>query len=221
MVSLRAGSYRVKCSTCRSSNPPGGQQRRISFPPQRVEKCLILVPSTCLSPEGDDSFLSGLVPDREVIALARVGEMEDQAPGLLLLPIELLPADQVLAALAIAGAAPSASPWMPVFVERAADGQPIMRPVSLGWPTPLAEVAGWAAGADGAEVLEVRHVLALLTRARHDLNNFLTAAMAETQLALMDELDPGLRGGLESVEEQLRRIRDLVSAMRAFRPPAE
>jgi len=152
-------------------------------------------PVYLLSPEGDDSFLSGLVPDREVIALARAGEMEDQAPGLLLLPIELLPADQVLAALAIAGAAPSASPWMPVFVERAADGQPIMRPVSLGWPTPLAEVAGWAAGADGAEVLEVRHVLALLTRARHDLNNFLTAAMAETQLALMDELDPGLRGG--------------------------
>ena len=154
-------------------------------------------PVYLLSPVGADALLSGLVPDREVIVLARAGELQDRTPGLLLLPIELLPADQVLAALAITAAALSESPWMPVFVERSADGKLNTRPVSLGWPTPLVEVARWAAGADGAEVLELRHVLALLARARHDINNFLTAAMAETQLALMDVVDPGLRVGLE------------------------
>ena len=95
------------------------------------------------SPVGADSLLSGLVPDREVITLARAGELKDRTPGLLLLPIELLPADQVFAALAITGAAPSESPWMPVLVERSADDKTCTRPVSLGWPTPLAEVAGW------------------------------------------------------------------------------
>ena len=64
-------------------------------------------------------------------------------------------------------------------------------------------------------------MVALVARARHDLNNFLTAAMAETQLALMDVADPGLREGLEAVEEQLRRIRDLVKEMRAVRAPAD
>ena len=178
-------------------------------------------PVYLLSHVGADSLLSGLVPEREVMVLARASDMKDRTPGLLLLPIDLLPADQVLAALAIAGSAPSEGPWMPVILERSADGEPCMRLVSLGWPTPLAELARWAAGADGAEVLELRHVLALLGRARHDLNNFLTVAMAETQLALMDVVDPGLRAGFESVEEQLRRIRDLVVEMGALRPPAE
>ena len=43
--------------------------------------------------------------------------------------------------------------------------------------------------------------------------------MAKAQLALLDARDPGPRSGLETVEEQLRRIRDLVGTLRAFRPP--
>ena len=178
-------------------------------------------PVYLLSPAGADSPLGGLDPGQDVIALAEASELKDRTPGLLLLPIELLPADQVLAALGIIGVASSQNPWMPVFVESSADGRPITRPLSLGWPTPFAEISRWAAGADGAEVLELRHVVALVARARHDLNNFLTAAMAETQLALMDVADPGLREGLEAVEEQLRRIQDLVKEMRAVRVPAD
>ena len=178
-------------------------------------------PVYLLSPVGADAMPSGLVPDHEVIVLERAGELEDCTPGLLLLPIELLPADQVLAALAISGSDHSESPWMPVFVEGSADSEPCMRPVSLGWLTPGAEIARWAAGADDAAVLELRYLLAWLSRARHDINNFLTVAMAETQLALMDVADPSMRAGLESVEEQIRRIRDLVAELRVLRPPSE
>ena len=176
-------------------------------------------PAYLLSPPGGDSRFSALAPGLEVVTLTEAGALKGRTPGLLFLPIEILPADQVLTALAILGAAPSQDPWMPVFVQEAADGKSRLIPVSLGWPTPLSDLSQWVGGADGAEVLELRHVVSMLSRARHDLNNFLTAALAETQLALMDVLDPGLREGLESVEEQLRRIRDLVKEMRAFRPP--
>ena len=178
-------------------------------------------PVYLLSPAGADPLLSALVPGRAMIVLSRAGELRGQTPGLRLRPIGVLAADEVLAALAIAAAAPSESPWMPVLVQRADDGTPCARPVSLGWPTSLAEAARWADGAVDADVLELRHVLARVARARHDVNNPLTSAMAETQLALMDVVDPGLKAGLETVEEQLRRIRELVAGMRAFRLPVD
>jgi signal transduction histidine kinase len=68
-------------------------------------------------------------------------------------------------------------------------------------------------------VLELRHVLARVARGRHDLNNPLTSAMAETQLALMDAKDPEIRAGLETIEEQLRRMRDLIASLRSIRTP--
>ena len=77
----------------------------------------------------------------------------------------------------------------------------------------------WVDGSLEAHVFELRHVLAQVARSRHDINNPLTSAMAETQMALMDAHDPALREGLETVEEQLRRIRDLVGALRNLRAP--
>jgi hypothetical protein len=93
-------------------------------------------------------------------------------------------------------------------------------PVSLGWPTGFDEILRWADGAADTTVLELRHVLTRVARARHDVNNPLTSAMAEAQLALLDVEQPGIREGLLVIEEQLRRIRDLVAALRVLRPPS-
>ena len=177
-------------------------------------------PVYLLSPSGADALVSGLLPGQKMIVVAEVEELRDRTPGLLLLPIDVLPPEQVVAALAHAAAGSVETPWMPVFVERSSDGgEPRMMPVSLGWPTAAAELERWAGGAADAEVLELRHVLTRVARGRHDLNNPLTSAMAETQLALMDTSDPSLRAGLETIEEQLRRIRDLVAGLRVLRPP--
>jgi signal transduction histidine kinase len=174
-----------------------------------------------LSPETPDAFLRDLVPGRELVHLSRADELRGRPPGLLLLPVEL-PPDQVVAALTYAAASPAEAPWLPVLVERASGGGPGRAiPISLGWSTSAEELSRWAAGEEDPKVLELRHVLARVARARHDLNNPLTSAMAETQLALLDATEPAVRSGLETIEEQLRRIRDLVAGLRVFRPPAE
>jgi signal transduction histidine kinase len=64
-------------------------------------------------------------------------------------------------------------------------------------------------------------VMRSLSRARHDINNPLTSALAEVQLLLLDgESDPGLAESMEIIQEQLRRIRDLVIGLSRFRPPS-
>jgi signal transduction histidine kinase len=153
-------------------------------------------------------------PDREPIVLHEAAELTGRPPGVLLLHADL-PADDVVRALRAAATLPG--PWLPVLLE--ASGA-VALPVSLGWPTPLAEVVRWADGAPDASVLELRHVLAWIARARHDVNNPLTSAMAETQLALVDAQEPEIREGLLVIEEQLRRIRDLVASLRVLRPPS-
>ena len=90
----------------------------------------------------------------------------------------------------------------------------------LGWPVAPEALARWREGAEDAEVFELRHVLRRVARARHDLNNPLTSALAETQLALLDAQEPTVRTGLETIEEQLRRLRDLIQGLRALRPPS-
>ena len=178
-------------------------------------------PVYLLSPEGPDAPLCALVPGREIVHLTRADELGGRAPGLLLLPPELSP-DQVVAALAHAAASSDEAHWMAVLVERPSGESPARAvPISIGWPASGGELLRWASGDRGADVLELRHVLDRIGRSRHDINNPLTSAMAETQLALMDATDPVVRAGLETIEEQLRRIRDLVADLRAFRPPAE
>ena len=175
-------------------------------------------PVYLLSSPGFDARLRELVPGQEPVVLDHPEEMRGQRPGLLLLPPYHLASDRLMAALALAAETDSDAAWLPVLVESVGD-ELRARPVSVGWPTALAELARWAAGADDAAVLELRHVLDRVARGRHDLNNPLTSAMAETQLALMDARDPELRTGLKTIEEQLRRIRDLVAALSVLRPP--
>ncbi len=177
-------------------------------------------PLYLLEPGGVEPRLRGLVPGKEPERIVEVDDLRNRPPGLLLLPIGLVPGEQVLAALAIVAESPPDSEWLPVLADGSRDGDQLRTiPVSIGWPADPGELARWVAGADDADVLELRHVLTRVARGRHDLNNPLTSAMAETQLALLDTEDPALRRALEVVEVQLRRIRDLVAGLRAFRPP--
>lgn len=52
-----------------------------------------------------------------------------------------------------------------------------------------------------------------LAATRHDLNNLLMAALAETQLLLLDQVTPETKQSYEFIQEQLRGMRDLIAAM--------
>jgi len=86
-------------------------------------------------------------------------------------------------------------------------------PLSVGNPVPAEFVAERLEAAPG--VFSLRHATHEIARIRHDLNNPLTAAMAETQLMRMDSDDQGL----EVVESQLRRLRDLIAELAQWRLP--
>jgi signal transduction histidine kinase len=177
-------------------------------------------PIYLLAPGGTDPGLDGLIPGWEPVRVEDAGALRDLPPGLLLLPVAKGGAEQVLEALAVAAQGPSDAGWLPVLVEAGPEGGPArLLPVSIGWASAPSELARWLGGAEDAQVLELRLVLNRVARGRHDVNNPLTSAMAETQLALMDVQEPAIRHGLETVEEQLRRIRDLIAGLRALRPP--
>ena len=175
-------------------------------------------PVYVLAPGGRDLLPPGFVPGHDPIPIADPEQLRDRVPGVLLLPVRGLDPTQLLAALLIAAAAPPDSPWMPALVEAGDDGVSRARPISLGWPVPGTELGRWAEG-EPAQLLELRYVLARVARSRHDLNNPLTSAMAETQLAQMDATDEQTRAGLETVAQQLRRLRDMIAALKARRPP--
>jgi signal transduction histidine kinase len=176
-------------------------------------------PVYVLAPRGVAAVPSGLVPGHDPIPLAHPDELRGRAPGVLLLPLAELPADQLLAALGTAADASSEAPWLIVLVDADPKGGVRARPVSLGWPAAPAELARWAEGEPAAAVFDLRHVLARVARSRHDLNNPLTSAMAETQLALMDSTEPPVRESLETIGQQLKRMRDMIAGLKAIRPP--
>jgi signal transduction histidine kinase len=162
---------------------------------------------------------NGLVPGHDPISLAHPGDMRGRTAGVLLLPVPGVPGDQVLAALVIAAASPPDQPWLPVLVEADPKGGVRTRPISIGWAAAPAELARWAEGEPYADVFELRHVLLRVARSRHDLNNPLTSAMAEVQLALMDATEPNVRSGLDTIEQQLERMRDMIAHLKALRTP--
>jgi signal transduction histidine kinase len=174
-------------------------------------------PVYVLAPRG--SVTDAVLPGPRPVALARAEEMRGRPPGVLLLPVHAVPGDQLVAALLIAAEAAATSAWLPVLVESDRDGAVRARPVSIGWPAPPAELARWAEGEASADVFELRHVLERVARGRHDLNNPLTSAMAETQLALLEASEPEVRAGLETIDQQLKRMRDMIADLKALRAP--
>lgn len=110
---------------------------------------------------------------------------------------------------ALAGMARGRGEWTPVFVERE-EGAWVARAVSFGYPHPLQDLSRSTAAPRSSTLLELRATLAQISKARHDINNPLTSALAETQLLMMDDLGTEAAESLQVILEQLRRIRDLV-----------
>lgn len=93
-------------------------------------------------------------------------------------------------------------------------------PLTLGHPLPPSQVVAKAADPQKeGPILDLHWVLRIVARARHDLNNPLTSGLAEVQLLLMDEHPPEVRESLETIQEQFRRLRDMVAELTVLRVP--
>jgi hypothetical protein len=92
-------------------------------------------------------------------------------------------------------------------------------PVSTGHMVSFGEfVERMQRGGARAAALGHRATLSELSRIRHDINNALTAALAETQFMQMDAPAEGeLAEGLKVVESQIQRVRELTGELGAFR----
>ncbi len=111
--------------------------------------------------------------------------------------------------------------WALLLVDHDGDGFSVV-PVSPGfregWGSTLERMEE---GGTARALLSFRHSLEEVSRIRHDVNNPLTSALAETQLMLMEpESDPEREEALRVVETQLRRIRDLIGELTALRAPS-
>jgi signal transduction histidine kinase len=168
--------------------------------------------------------LSGRLPhagEATPVADPRSFPSGDHPPGWVAVSPQV-PLDTVLGLLRRLGDAKG--PWSPLLVEEGcSDGEETgdvrLLPLSPGLSIPLArnEAGSPDDGARGG-LLSHRLLLKELARLRHDVNNPLTAALAEVQLLRMDH-PPGTEEGeaLAVVEEQLKRIRDMVADLAAYR----
>lgn len=108
--------------------------------------------------------------------------------------------------------------WFPLQLVEEAGGWTAL-PLSTAKPQPLVQVMEAIEGVGKpAGLYSYRAMMGVVSHVRHDINNALTAALAETQLAQLD-VEPGteMETGLQTVESQLRRIRDLVADLGVVR----
>lgn len=144
----------------------------------------------------------------------RLEELSELAPGLLLLEEAGLSAEELLESASVGSTAPG---WVAVALREGAAGVSA-RTVSVGYYHELGDVTAFAQEPDASpHLLELFRTLREISRARHDLNNPLTSALAEVQILLLDAVDGETRDSLEVIQEQLRRLRDLLSATRHLR----
>jgi len=100
------------------------------------------------------------------------------------------------------------------------EGQWQARPLSLGHPLGIPRLAEIAGDPEGkGPVGDLHWVLRVVAKARHDLNNPLTSGLAEVQLLLMDEHPAETRDSLATIQEQFRRLRDMVADLSRLRAP--
>lgn len=141
---------------------------------------------------------------------------EDKAPGLVVMSAR----DDGVALSLLADLWDAGAGWTLAL----ADGgdPPTLRTLSLGLPVGAEALGEYVEREVGAQVslVDLREALIQIAKTRHDVNNPLTAAVAEVQILLMDAADdPEAQEGLLVVQQQLRRIRDLVAATGHLRPP--
>jgi signal transduction histidine kinase len=162
-----------------------------------------------------DACLSSLPGRAELVEPPlRPEALVARLPGVVLLDASGVDAEELVAAAdALRG---------PEWVLAVVDGgePPSIRTVSSGTPCDLGDVSRHVDGVSegAAALLELHGVLAEISRVRHDINNPLTSALAETQILLLDVPEGELRDSLDTIQTQLRRIRDLVAATRHLRP---
>ena len=60
---------------------------------------------------------------------------------------------------------------------------------------------------------------ALVARARHEINNPLAALLGQTQLMLREELSDKSRKRAETIENQAKRIEEIVGELREIQTP--
>jgi|ERR1051325_2137951 signal transduction histidine kinase len=60
---------------------------------------------------------------------------------------------------------------------------------------------------------------ALVARVRHEINNPLAALLGQAQLLLREELDDRSRKRAETIEQQAKRIQDIVAELRGIQSP--
>lgn len=138
-------------------------------------------------------------------------------PGWVILSPDL-PDAVVLGLLRRMGRTPG--PWSPLLLlEEEVNGELRLLPLSPGMSVTVETLQGHLREEDSrASLLSLRLLVSELARIRHDVNNPLTAALAEVQLLLMDRPgDSEDAEGLRVVEAQLKRIRDLVAQLSAYR----
>jgi hypothetical protein len=158
---------------------------------------------------------SALAPNWQELDSASLDRPLPQGGGWLLLPPGTPPD---LLARALLGAAGSPDGWGVLLLVEAGEELQVL-PLSAGFPEPVQAAAERTVGDGlGRGYLDHRHLLEGLGRIRHDINNALTSALAETQFMRMDVADDSeLDGGLAIVEAQLQRIRELAASLAAVR----
>jgi signal transduction histidine kinase len=151
------------------------------------------------------------VPTEDVFADARSFlPLEGRPPGVVLLLIDELPAADAVTVLRACARAPGR--WTPVIVENRERG---LRAFSLA-PSQdyaLEQIARYSRTGEGGLVLRIEHVTDRVRVARHEINNPLAAALVEVQLLLMDAVDDETRRAFGNVQDQLRRIKELVAGL--------
>jgi signal transduction histidine kinase len=146
-----------------------------------------------------------------------LGVLGDLEPGIVLVDRDSVDEAQLLRLTGLVAAA--GAPWLLAVIEGQDD--PTVRTLGFGLPNSSEEVASFSReAADNPGVLmDLQRALVEVAKVRHDLNNPLTAALAEVQLLLFDATDEELRESLEVIQSQLRRMRDLVTSTSHLRPP--
>lgn len=160
-----------------------------------------------------ESALGGVVVDD----LQELLPADGRAPGIVVVDPGAWPVAEVARlALALHRSGPG---WTVAILTD--DDPPALRSLSVGLPHALADVASHAADPGGhpGTLMELRRVLDEVARARHDVNNPLTSALAETQLLLLDDHGDEVQESLSVIQDQLRRMRDLIAATGHIRLP--